>query len=155
MKLPEKYTVGETEYDRNLDEDLFVNMGDINTDFAEHSRKFAWYATAYEICEAQVGKEKDALKNLEARLDFDARQDMEAAGVKATDKKVEATVLTQPSYVAQQSKYRRAELAAGLAKAARDAMMHRKDMLVGLGANYRAEGNADISLKTQQHKNNK
>jgi hypothetical protein len=63
---------------------------------------------------------------------------------------VENTVITDPKYVELQEKYLDAKRNAGVLKSARDAMIHRKDMLVQMGANYRAEGSSDISLKEQQ-----
>lgn len=150
--LPEKFEIGSKTYDKDVNEDLRINMGNLNQDFADHAGKFAWYATAYELTESEVAKAKDALERLEAVLDYEVRQELETHGVKVTEAKVKNTLVTRPEYVEQQEKLRKAQLNAGLAKASRDAMIHRKDMLVGLGANYRAEGNADLSLKTQHFK---
>jgi hypothetical protein len=65
---------------------------------------------------------------------------------------VENTVITHPMYVELQDKYLAAKLNTSLLRTAKDAMIHRRDMLIQLGANYRAEGMSDISLKEQQYR---
>ncbi len=148
--LPTEYHIGAKKYDKNLNEDVLINVGILNDEFAEHAAKFAWYATAFELCEAEVSKEKDKLSHMEACLDYQVRNEFTMAEVKATEAKVHNQIITNPEYIKQQDLLREAEKNAGLAKAARDAMMHRKDMLVGLGANYRAEGQSDTSLRITQ-----
>ncbi len=150
--LATEFTVGEKTYKRDLSGDLFIDQGDINSSFVDHAQKFAWYATIYELCSDYESKLKNELGRLEAQLDYEVRMEFEGASLKATEAKVKNTIITRPDYVKAQEALREAALNTGLAKAARDSMMHRKDMLVGLGANYRAEGMSDLSLKTDQLK---
>jgi hypothetical protein len=149
---PDKFVIGELEYEKNLAQDLFINKGALNDDFAEHAEKFSWYATAYELCLAHEGRLRAQLDRIAAQLDYIVREEMKGAEVRITEKKVENTVITRPEYVALHNEILEAKLQTGLAKAARDAMIHRKDMLVGLGANYRAEGSSTLSLKHDQIK---
>ena len=150
--LPTKYSIGNKVYDRDLSTDLYIDKGDINSSIVNHAQQFAWYATAYELCTLHESRAKDALEELEARLDHAIRMEADGANVKMTETKVKNTVLTRSEYKEALEAYRTAQLNAGLAKSARDAMVHRKDMLVTLGANYRAEGNSDVTLRTQQLK---
>ena len=149
------YTIGDTEYDRDLKSDLRVNMGNLSEEFAEHADKFAWYATAYELALDAELNLKAKLERLYAQVDYIVREEARQAGVKMTEKKVENSVITKPEYVSLQTQYLESKRNAGLLKSARDAMVHRKDMLIQLGANYRAEGVSDITLKTQQYLDNK
>jgi hypothetical protein len=149
---PDKFRIGELEYEKNLAEDLFINEGSLNDDFANHAESFSWYATAYELCLGHEGRLKAQLERIAAQLDYIVREEMRGAEVKITEKKVENTIITRVEYVKLHDEYLEAKLQTGLAKSARDAMIHRKDMLVGLGANYRAEGASTLSLKHDQIK---
>ncbi len=151
--LPSRFVIGKKEYDKNLEEELFVNGGDLSGDYADHSRRFAWFATAVELCTDVEARLKVELGRAEAVLDAVIREEAAEAGIKMTETKVKNAIITRDVYKEIQEDYLQAKLNTGLAKAARDAMIHRKDMLISLGANYRAEGNSDISLKTDQLKN--
>jgi len=149
------YTIGDTEYERNLNSDLRVNTGNLSEEFAVHAEKFAWYSTAYELALDNELKLKSKLERHYAQVDYIVREEARQAAVKMTEKKVENSVITHPEYAAVQGDYLDAKRNSGLLKAARDAMVHRRDMLIQLGANYRAEGVSDITLKTQQYLDNK
>ncbi len=151
--IRKKFVIGEEEYDKDLEQELFVNRGDLSGEFADHSLRFAWFSTAYELCVDHEARVKSLLERQAAHLDFIVRQEFQAANLKSTEKKVENSVITRPEYTELQEKLFDAKLQTGLAKAARDAMIHRRDMLIGLGANQRAEGNSDVSILTEQVKN--
>ena len=145
--LFDSFEIGDQQFDNKLAEDLDLRGQNINDSFIEHSELFAWYATAYELALDVEVRAKDELARLYARVDAKARMDAKAAGVKMTEKMVENTVITDPQYVAEQEKYYNAKRNTGLLKSAKDAMIHRRDMLIQMGATYRAEGNSDITLK--------
>ena len=136
---------GET-YENTLMEDVRVNQGDLSGDFEEHPEKFARWATLYEMALAEEVALKRGLERDYARLDHAVRMEGKSSGIKLTEKMVENTVLTHDNYVESLNKYLEAKRTAGLLKAGRDAMMHRKDMLIQLGATHRAEGISNISI---------
>lgn len=141
-----KVTINGLEHEYDLTADLFINTGALNDDYTTHAERFAWYATAYELAEQELESWK-AVKGLcYARKDAEFRAQQEALGKKVTEKSVEAYVMQDAEYQNVASKYLDVMRSVGMMKAARDAMMHRKDMLVGLGANYRAEGTSDVKL---------
>ena len=72
------------------------------------------------------------------------------SSVKLTEKMVENTVITHPEYVESLNNHLDAKRTAGLLKAARDAMIHRRDMLIQLGATHRAEGTSDIRIRERE-----
>lgn len=154
--FPTTYMVGDVEYESSLKEDLAIDRSNLSEEFAEHPRAYGWYSTAYEIALDAEQRKKAELERAYAVLDVQARANMEAAGVRPTEAKVKNVVITHPEYVALQDKYFEAKTDAGVIKAARDAMIHRKDCLVSLGANLRAEAasNPEI-LKDQYKKNNR
>lgn len=151
-ELVEQYKIGDTTYPNNLRADIYINRGNLSEEFAEHSERFAWYATAYELAMDVELRAKEHLSRVYARVDAHVRAEARAAAAKLTEKMVENTVLTHPEYVKSLENYLDAKLQTGLLKAARDGMISRKDMLVSLGANYRAEGRSDISLKEEQYR---
>lgn len=137
----------ELDFDAALARDVHINQGDLYGDFLIHPGRFAYWATLYEMSLHEVNTLKNELKRMYAKIDFNTRQEMKNAGMKSTEMMVENTVITHPKYVELQSECGEAELRSGLLKAARDAMIHRRDMLIQLGATARAEGAADISIR--------
>ncbi len=154
-ELFDVFVIGTAKYPNDLHAHLQVNPTNLNGEFSGHAERFAWYATAYELASDVEMRLKEELARLYARLDAHTRQEGHGAGVKLTEKMVENTVITHASYIEAQEKYLDAKRNAGLLRAAKDSMVHRKDMLVQLGANYRAEGGSDISLKQDAYVRNK
>ena len=152
-QLVETYTVGGVDHPAKLVDDLFIDRTDLSFAFEVHSERFSWYATAYELALDAEQRIKAQLDRAYAQLDVQARTNMEAAGVKVTEKKVENTVITHPQYIKLQNDYFDAKREAGLLKAAKDAMVHRKDCLVSLGANVRQEMQSNPSLLEEAYKN--
>lgn len=150
--LVDKYKVAGQEYESQLEEDLHVDRFDLNTEFEKHSERFAWYATAYELAQAYEGRLKNDLERLYALLDIQARAKMTQNNIRITEKKVENTVITDNTYMKLQDEYQEAKLQTGVLKAARDAMYAKKDALISLGANIRAEMASDPSILKDAYK---
>jgi hypothetical protein len=146
------FKFGDMEYESKLAQDLFIDRGNLSGEYENHASRFAWYSTAYELAMDAELRLKVDLERGYAQLDAQARASMTAQGLKITEKKVENMVITQQDYVALQDDYLNAKRNTGLLKAARDALIHRRDMLIGLGANYRAETASDLSLREQDYK---
>lgn len=154
-QLFDVFTIGQTKFPNRLDEDLAVNQSVLSEEFAHHAERFAWYSTAYELAANHEARLKEELARAYAHVDARVREDARGSGVKMTEKAVENTVITHPIYNEVQEEYLTAKRNTGLLKSARDAMIHRRDMLIQLGANYRAEGVSDIALREQHYKANK
>jgi hypothetical protein len=146
------FNIGEQEFPNLLEEHLNLRTKNVMDCFIEHSELFAWYATAYELSLDVEIRAKESLARLYAVVDNTSRTAAKGAGVKLTEKMVENTVITDPQYVSEQAKYLDAKRNTGLLKAAKDAMIHRRDMLIQMGATYRAEGLSDMNLKEQNYK---
>ena len=149
LELFDVFKIGDETFPNNMREHLAIRNQPINEAFMDHADLFAWYATAYELALDHELRLKADLKRMYARVDAKTRQDAKMANVKMTEKMVENTVITDPTYRAVEDDYLDAQRNAGLLKAARDAMLQRRDMLIQLGATYRAEGMSDISIKEQ------
>lgn len=135
------------EYEYNVDEQLQIDTSDISEEFATHAGKFAYWAILVENASYQVDVLKQDLAVARAQLDAQKRAELKAAGKKSTEKMVENMVITDPQYLEKEDAYLDAKRTLGYFKAAKDAMIQRKDMLVSLGATQRAEYNSDISLR--------
>lgn len=155
LELFDVFNVAGAKYPNKLKEHLYINMGTLSEEFSSHSERFAWYATAYELASDLETRLKEKLARVYATLDHRVRMEGRDAGVKLTEKMVENTVITDKNYVELQEEYFDAKRDANLLKAARDAMIHRRDMMIQMGANYRAEGASDISLKQDNYLRNK
>jgi len=152
LKGIEQFKIAEEEYGNSLQEDLYINSTDLSTAFEDHAQRFSWYATAYELASDYDGRLKIELERLAATLYNDFKSEAVSIGTKITEKGLDSKVITNQYYLALQDQFLNAKRQTGLLKAARDAMIHRKDMLVSAASNYRAEIQADISLRTQQLK---
>ena len=139
--------VGELSFESKLQDDLYVNRSDLNSEFIRHPERFAFYATCYEIAAAKENNFKVNLERLYAILDYEKRGELSMSGVKTTEKMVENSVITDDRYVALQDAYMQTQKDASICKQAMNAMQHRKDMLIQLGSAARAEFNADVSMR--------
>jgi len=155
LELFDVFRIGDNTFPNHLTEHTDLKSKHINESFMEHSQLFAWYATAYELALDNEARLKEELPRTYARLDHLHRTNGKAAGVKMTEKMVENTVITDSAYVKASGGYLDAKRNTGLLKAAKDAMIHRRDMLIQLGATYRAEGQSDLTLKQTVYKGNK
>lgn len=134
--------------------DIAINRSDINGEIESHAGKFAWYATSYELAVANEMDAKAEFARVQARLDVRIRETFKTNGIKGTEAMVGHEMCLQDEYIAAQNAHREASLQVGLLKAQRDAMLHRRDMLVALAHNFRAEGFSDINLKADAIRHN-
>ena len=147
-------TLNGKEYPLNLAEALEINESDLQSEYVRHATLFAFYATAYEMAvrdEKQLDMELDRLK---AHLDAEGRNSAVSAALpKFTEKMAENYVVGNIRYKEKSEELIAAQYKAGILKAARDALVHRRDMLLQLGSTQRQEHASDISLKQSMAKN--
>lgn len=116
------------------------NMADLDSEFVTQSGQFYYLAAAHAWAERHEKGAKYDLECAYAQLDKEYRQTL--SGGKVTEKVIESNILTDARYVAMQNKYLDAVENTGVLRAACEAMRQRKDMLVQLGAQRRAEASA-------------
>lgn len=143
------FSIGDKQYPFELATDVKIDKQNLNGEFQDHSEIFAFYATAYELALDMESRAKAHLDRVYAQEDYQARMNGQQAGVKLTEKMVENTAITQQSYVDALEQYMEAKKNVGLLRAAKDALIHKRDMLISLGAMMRAEGMSDISIKQE------
>jgi DNA gyrase/topoisomerase IV subunit A len=147
--LPSEFNVAGITVESTVDEDLRIDRDALSEEFEKHSIRFNFYAVSFELCQDHETRLKASMDRLYGLCDVQARAEMEMAKVKVTEKKVENMVITMSDYVKKQEEYFDACLQTRLMKAARDAMVHKKDCLISLGANIRAELQNDPYMKKQ------
>ena len=148
----DKFVIANEPYENTLQEDLYINSTDLSSAFEDHAQRFSWYATGFELASDYDGRLKIELVRLGATLYNTYKAEAVSTGMKITEKGRDNRVITTDIYLSLQDQYLGAARQTRLLKAARDAMIHRKDMLVSAASNYRAEIQSDISLRTQQLK---
>jgi len=94
---------------------------------------------------------KDMLDGAAAYLDPQVRGMLTTAGSKPTVAAIESAIKTQSGYREILALYHAAKSNAAKWKAIVEAAKNRKDALITVASNYRAEGGADLSMKTPEH----
>lgn len=146
-ELNPTFSVGNTTYKSQLEEDLYVNLSDLNGEFTRHPERFAFYGTCYELASIKVQQYETAIKRLYALIDHEKRAELMNSGIKVTEKMIENSVVTDDRYTALQDEALEVQRRCSVLKVAMVAMTQRKDMLIQLGSAFRAEMQADVSMK--------
>ncbi len=144
-------------YEASLEEDIEIDGQDLDAEFLTQARKFAWWAMVSELAKDLMNRRKYELDQLYARLDHKVRMEAScppppAKPIKLTEKMVENSVITSPEYKTAYESYLEIKKYHGMLSVGREAFVQRKEMLISLGANYRAEGSADPVLLQERAK---
>lgn len=144
--------IGQSQSD--LTNDLKFAPETINIAYMTQPAKFAYWSIVAAQAKAAVDKKKLEVerqddfikKTLIGELDGTIRQQLAEDGIKVTEAKVTNNIYIHPRYLKEQTKlyHLQDELVElqrqyGLLYAAKEAMYHRKDMLVSMGAQLRQE----------------
>lgn len=161
MQLPrpliEYIEIDGVQYPITIANDLEINPTDLETEFCNQGQRYRYYGELSEEVADKAARLKVELERLYAKIDerarsknhidiIEAKENKRPVPPKWTEKMVENFVIDNNEYVALQAEYLQAKKEAGILKVYKEAMQHRLMMLQGLGANYRAEGNADPVL---------
>lgn len=135
-----------------IQDDLYINHADLQEEFLRQPELFAWWASTCELAKDLVARQKFLLERLAANIDHQARMEAETASqalgktVKLTEKMVENTVIGNKEYQTAMFQYLELKKQYGMLQAGKDAIEQKKDMLISLGANYRAEASSNPSI---------
>lgn len=132
------------EYDIDLDKELAVNRENLALDFAEQMGKYSFYATAYAAAQIAVeradlhlsitkAREAAALRAIPSGQDSKGKDKFLSEG--AIDKELDR----REAVIAAKEALLDARLQEYALRAAKDAFQHRRDMLIQLGYDARAE----------------
>lgn len=143
-------------FSRSLAEDSQVNGGDLQEEFLRQAELFAWWATMFELAKDKLSQLKTELSRKTAEIDYKIREDTKARNIditlksekdgkkpvllKLTEPMIENMTKSEQAYVEIENDLLNAKKQLGLLQAGKEAMVIKKDMLISLGANMRAEG---------------
>lgn len=137
--------------DGNIENDLYIDQRDLQEEFLKQPELYAWWATMTEIAKDLVARQKFFLERLAAKLDFDIRNppplpDGSKDSTRITEKYIENRINSHPDYEREMFRFLEYKKQLGLLQAGSEAMVQRKDMLISLGANYRAEASSNPTI---------
>lgn len=150
MNLKIQVILSGKKYDLDLERDLEINSTKINSELAEQPSKYAWYGVLSEFARATSTELKQKLDTLWSELYLAVRKQAVEEGLKLTEETVSSMVRTDKRYQELEQQYLEAKKQEQLLLVARQAFEHRKDMLISLASNLRAE--ADLDLKVLKEK---
>ena len=144
MKIAElEVDVDGVTHDLNIEEAVSIDRTDLDMEFSNHPRIYAKFSTLAEIAKDRMNRRKWELDQLEASLDAEKRT--EAALLSAQNPKFRYTetmceneIKGDIRYKTKKEEWLAACLLANQLTAWVDALCHKKDMLISLGANHRA-----------------
>ena len=141
-----RLTVKEFINPAQLKAELAFKESEINQALMEHPAKFGYYAMLYYESERQTLKLKQILEITEAKVDGEIRAQYEGAGKPPTEAQIKSKIVRHTEVIAAQRAYNKAKTIQQLCKHAVDAFRHRKDMLIQVSFNRRAEIQGEIRV---------
>jgi len=132
----------------DLQSDVRIESTNLEEEFLHQPERYAWWASVAELAKDLVARQKFMLERLAAKLDHAER--LRAASsvppTKLTEKMMEHYINSHEEYQEAMLQFLEFKKQYGLLSVGRDAMEQRKDMLISIGANYRAEASANPSI---------
>jgi len=148
MKEKIRLKINEQEHELPYEEQLQCSEETINEDLQNQPSLFAWYAVLEELAEAELQEAKLALDLVEAELDAHYRSTLE----KVTETKISNKIKSSEEYIKAKVAVNEARKKVGILKAIREAFSHRKDMLIALASNMRAQADPEIFIRKEKVK---
>lgn len=143
-------------YPNRIARDLSIDRTNLEEEFLHQAERFAYYASMEALAKDRRGRLKAQLELLYAQLDSEKRQAanaMQAANpkFKYTEKMCENEVKGDTRYQSVMQEYHDADRLSNLLGAWRNAMDHRRESLISLGAHDRT-GNFSTRVLAEQAK---
>ena len=129
--------INDHEWENAFSDDVRIDRTNLPEEFAEHSRKYAYYSTLCAMAKDQEARDKRLLELYYANIDAEVRSTAVKNQIKLTEKMVENSVMTDERYQKQHLKYLDSKLLADCLRGLEQGFSHRKEMLISLGAHDR------------------
>lgn len=144
--------IGDQTHVLDPDTELTLDEEGINEYLKNQPSLYAFYAVMQEAADAQVAEAKLHLETLEATLDDAFRTEAAKSGTKITETLLANRIKVNDDYIASVIALNEAKRQVGQLRAIKDAFVHRKDMLVTLASNMRAQQDPEIFISRQKYK---
>lgn len=131
--------------------ELELHEETINEDLKKQPNLFAFYVVLSEKAQADLGESKLALEIMEAELDADIRLDL-VDGKKPTEKSIQAKILLNEDYQEARMEVIMRQKAVGILRGLKESFNHRKESVIALASNMRAQRDPDIYIAKERIK---
>lgn len=133
-----------------LKEDLAIRIENLNEDIARQPGLFSYYHEQFRQAEEAYKHAKLRAEIYEAALDRQVRDQALARSEKITETIVEKRIRAVPGWFEHQKEVIQADAAVNQLKGVVEALRQKKDMLVTVAANARAEMQQGFAIKAQR-----
>jgi hypothetical protein len=128
-----------------LRRDVEFNVNDLDNAIQRHASLFVYYANQARLAGRQFERMKAAFEIMESRLDHLWRETLKSSG-KATEAQITAAVKADSRWWKAQQRLIDAKAIYELAKDARNAFDHRRDMIVQVSVDQRVERQGELRI---------
>jgi len=142
--------IGSEVHTLDPDEELKLSEETINEDLKSQPARYAFYAVMQEAAEGEVADAKLNLDATEAALDDAFRTEAAKTSTKITEANISNKIKLDEEYTAAVIALNKAKKQAGTLRAIKEAFVHRKDMLVTLASNMRAQADPEIFINMRK-----
>jgi hypothetical protein len=143
----ESFQIGDKTFESTVEDDLNINSSNLDNEFCKHPKLMAIYGFAYEQANSYANKLEVDLERMYAALDHEVRVTSLVNGEKVTEKIVENKIIIDERYLLLQNKLLDAQAQAGMLKAAKDAVSHKRDMIIQIGSLEKALIKSDPTMR--------
>lgn len=150
--LPVKVKLGDKEYDLKYEEELKCSEDTINEDLTDQPSLFAWYAVLQEMAEEVYSRARMEFEISEAQLDAQYRKEAADKKEKVMEKQILSKIVLNDTHIALRNVMIEAKKNVGTLKAIKDSFNHRKETLIALASNMRAQADPELFVKKEQAK---
>ena len=147
---PKKISVKQYVTADEIKKDSAINPSDLSQAMMDQPGLTAHYGTQLALAEFQENKVRQLRDARAAVADNRIRERVREESGKITEAAIEKEIDRHPSVIQAQSALNEAKLVVGIAKGAVEAMKHRRDMLIQMGAQARAEMEGEIRIRSSE-----
>jgi hypothetical protein len=138
-------------YEIDPENELAISEEGINEFLKNQPSLYAWYATLQEMTESELANAKLLLELTESKLDDKYRKILASEGAKVTESMVEKRLHLDEEYIEAITNANLWKKNSGILRGLKEACAHRKDMLITLASNLRAQMDPEIFVRKQEH----
>ena len=137
------------EVDEYLHDCVHVYPEALNEEFVRLPSDLAYWCTRASDAHRAYLEAKIELDRISAATFLTCRERLLSSGEKATEKMIDSTVTSDEAYLAARQAYLEAEVERERTRGVCEAIRAKRDMLISLGANHRAEMEHDPMIKAR------
>lgn len=129
-----------------------IDPAKIDKELAEQPEKYLHFARLAALFTSKRDRISEELKTCRAKCDVELRKGFAERNEKITEDKIKNLIESHQACVDMKSALLDAEEQCAVVSAIKEAFYHRKDMLVSLAANMRAELEGELFIKKRETK---